>query len=184
MGDLMVDDTSAFIADMGPSYEDLEGDGSCTGSVWATGEDGMQTIDHDGPCPVHDHPERKDMTEKEITRATPDDAGCWIDGHWGQYGIARMIEIASLHGYVDPATTPPFAQQDIVEIARRHLASMGPYTEGDDGISDDEHEQLSWTYDDVEAWMNDNVAPEGFSFGWHDGEFFLWSNETWADDAS
>jgi hypothetical protein len=31
--------------------------------------------------------------------------------------------------------------------------------------------------DDAENWMNDNVAPEGFSFGWEDGEFFLLSNE-------
>jgi hypothetical protein len=133
-----------------------------------------------------------------------------------------MIEIAAAHGYVDPATSPPFAQADIVEIAARHLASNGPTTwqcdvhgtvqpcDGDVhhpngarlcislsphcphdtcahgltedvGISDDEHEQLCWTSDDVEAWMNEHVAPEGYSFGWYSGEFFLWSTMQWCE---
>jgi hypothetical protein len=55
MGDLMVEDTSAFIADMGPAYEDGYelAAGRCTGVLFSAGEDGMQTIDHDGPCEVH-----------------------------------------------------------------------------------------------------------------------------------
>jgi hypothetical protein len=54
-------DASAFITDMGPAYEDLE-DGGCTGSVWATGEDGMETVDHDGPCPAHDFDAASDLS--------------------------------------------------------------------------------------------------------------------------
>jgi hypothetical protein len=119
------------------------------------------------------------MNITPITVASPSDAGCWIDGHWGQYGIARMIEIAAGLGYVDPATSPPFAQADIVEIATRKMAACA--RPGVEDISDDEEEQLSWTADDVEAWMNDNCAPEGFSFGWFDGEFFLWSDTQWEE---
>jgi hypothetical protein len=37
--------------------------------------------------------------------------------------------------------------------------------------------------DEAEEWMNDNVAPEGFAFGWHDGEWFLWSIKEWQDVA-
>lgn len=29
---------------------------SCSSHLYATGEDGMETIDHDGPCEVHDLP--------------------------------------------------------------------------------------------------------------------------------
>lgn len=115
-----------------------------------------------------------------ITRLTPDAAGCWIEGHWGHYGVARMIAIAADLGYTDPATDPPFAQPDIVDIARRKLAAMGPSTADD--ITDDEEEMLLWTVDDVEAWMNEHVAPEGFSFGWNDGEWFLWATETWEEE--
>lgn len=104
------------------------------------------------------------------------DAGCIIDGHWGQYATARMIELAAQHGYVDPATAPPFAQNDIVDIARRHLASMA---NGAPDIADHEHEELAWTADDVEIWMNDHLAPEGMTFGWHDGEFFLMADDDW-----
>jgi hypothetical protein len=121
-----------------------------------------------------------DTSEPTVTKVDPATAGCWIDGHLGQYAVPRMIEIAADHGYRDPATDPPFAQPDIVDIARRKLASMGPSTSPQ--ISDDEEEQLMWTVDDVESWMNENIAPEGYSFGWLDGEFFLGSASWWEEE--
>jgi hypothetical protein len=117
------------------------------------------------------------MTEPQ--RWTTNDTGCVIDGHWGQYGTARMIDIAAQCGYVDPATAPPFAQNDIVDVARRHLASIGP--SDSEPIADHEHEELAWTVDDVEMWMNEHLAPVGHSFGWHDGEFFLWADDVWQE---
>lgn len=97
-----------------------------------------------------------------MTKAEPTDAGCWVDGHWGQYAVARMVELAADHGYDDG---------EVVGLARRHLASAGPSVAPD--LSDDEHEQLSWAADEVEAWMNEHVAPAGFYFEWSEGEFFL-----------
>lgn len=119
----------------------------------------------------------------QIVKAEPANAGCWIDGHWGHYAVAQLVNIAAGHGYRDPATDPPFAQPDIVEIALRKLASLGRGG-GVTGpeITDDEEEQLLWTADDVEIWMNDNVAPDGFSFGWYSGVFFLWSEAQWQED--
>ncbi len=35
--------------------------------------------------------------------------------------------------------------------------------------------------DEAEVWLNATVAPEGYSFGWSDGEFFLWSDQDWED---
>ena len=110
----------------------------------------------------------------EITRALPSDAGCWIDGHWGQYAVARMVEIAESCGYVD---------DQIIDIADRHLASMAYSREP---ITDEEHEILSDACDEVEAWLNEHVAPEGFYFGWYEGEFYLSAegddDEEWAGE--
>lgn len=104
-----------------------------------------------------------------IIKALPEDAGRWIDGHWGQYATARLILIASCYGF----------ESDSVGIAKRKIASMGPSTSS--GITEDEEEILDWESDIVESWMNENVAPPYYSFGWYDGEFFLWSDEYWAE---
>ena len=103
-------------------------------------------------------------------KAKPVDAGCWVDGHWGQYGGAQVIEIARDRGWEDA---------EAIDLAARHLASMGPSTEP--GLTVDEHEMLTSAADDAEEWLNEHVAPEGYAFGWHDGEFFLWSHETWEE---
>lgn len=103
------------------------------------------------------------MMSEEITRAGLSDVGCWIDGHWGQYGIARMVELAKGYGYAD---------DEVINIAMRHLDECEhPHT--DNEISDDEHQNLSDAADEVEAWLNENVASDGFYFEWYEGEFFL-----------
>ncbi|WP_405056981.1 hypothetical protein OG474_30125 [Kribbella sp. NBC_01505] len=33
--------------------------------------------------------------------------------------------------------------------------------------------------DIAEEWMNEYLAPTGHTFGWHEGEFFLWTDEEW-----
>lgn len=35
--------------------------------------------------------------------------------------------------------------------------------------------------DEIETWLNDNVATEGFSFGWCDGEFYYYSDSDWQE---
>lgn len=94
-----------------------------------------------------------------VNRALPSDAGCWIDGHWGHYGSARLIEIAHNFGY------------------GRDGAMCQEYLYGD--VSSLKCEFIVEASEDAEVWMNENVAPDGFSFGWHDGEWFLWSDESW-----
>jgi hypothetical protein len=105
------------------------------------------------------------------TRLLPVDAGCWIDGHWGQYGVARSIEIARDFGYSDLL---------IVDIAEQKLMCMQPsyYRYA---ITDEQEELLSEAADEVVDWLNDNVAPQGFTFGWYEGEFFLQSQEWWSE---
>ena len=107
----------------------------------------------------------------EVIKADASAAGCWIDGHWGQYGTARLVELAEAHGYSDA---------EDIRVAHKHLASMGPSTSPD--LTDSEYEYLMDGDDSVTAWLNDHVAPAGHSFGWYDGEYFLWSTETWEEE--
>lgn len=107
---------------------------------------------------------------EDIERATPADAGCWVEGWWGQYGVAHLVEKAEAWGYADA---------EVTDLATRHLATMGPNTANNPELTDDEHDALSGASDEVENWLNDHVAPEGYSFGWWEGEFFLWDAATW-----
>lgn len=99
----------------------------------------------------------------DIVKATPADVGCWVDGHWGQYGAARVIEIALAHGWDD---------EGAADLAARRMGSMLPNPTNDD-LSENDFEKLLWASDDAERWLNENVAPEGYFFEWFDGEFFL-----------
>lgn len=36
--------------------------------------------------------------------------------------------------------------------------------------------------DDIESWLNDTTTTEGYSWGWSDGEFYLWPTETWEEE--
>lgn len=102
-------------------------------------------------------------------RARPEDAGCWIDGHWGHYTGARLIQIAVANGWGD---TQALAVADRYMDGKPQLDSFG--------------EDLEWEYlwdavDEAEVFLNEQIAPDGYSFGWFDGEFFLWSDIQWED---
>lgn len=108
-----------------------------------------------------------------IERLTPADAGCWIAGHLGHYGILRVVEIAAEHG---------------MGVSADDARAMTAYREGNlvtdaNGGLIDQYEIVVDLSDEAERWLNDNVAPEGFTFGWHDGEFYLWSDDDWNADA-
>lgn len=92
--------------------------------------------------------------------------GCWIDGHWGQYGIARLVEIAQTYGYEN---------MDVITLAEKHMA-RAPMTDND-------WEILMDSADSVEDWLNTNVAQPGLRFGWSDGEFFLMDDDWWQKEA-
>lgn len=115
-----------------------------------------------------------EQTETTITMATASDAGCWIDGHWGQYANARLCEIALENGW-----NPD--HRGFSEMVARKLASIGP---SDIEVSEDDEEVIDNATDAAEEWLNDHVAPEGYAFGWFDGEFFLSRNESIGDGTS
>lgn len=104
----------------------------------------------------------------EITKAAASDAGCWIDGHWGIYGAVRLVAIATTHGR-------PMSDEDTKFVDAWHNAISSI----DDVDVTDAVREIA---DEAETWMNENIAPDGYSFGWHDGEFFLQSSEWWSID--
>jgi hypothetical protein len=113
------------------------------------------------------------MIDSNIIRADESDIGCLVDGWLGQYAGASMVLVATCFGYAD---------NEVIDVARRHYDSMGSRDEL--GITDDEHGKLSDMVDEVESWLNEHVAADGYAFGWHDGEFFYqpttsWEDETW-----
>ena len=108
------------------------------------------------------------------------DAGCyvvrvgwWLDGWWGQYATARLVQIASELGRTN---------EEDANLAERHLACMGSSDAPEIGI--DEFNLLVQAADNAEAWMDANIAPEGYCFGWFYGEFYLWNDEDWEEVGS
>lgn len=104
--------------------------------------------------------------------------GCWIDGHWGHYGPARLVEIAQDYGF---------------EISDLDEKAMESYRDWDqenflDEATGEYHNASEWILmqgglaDEAEDWLNENVAQPGFYMSWMDGEFFYMNNEWWGDD--
>lgn len=89
-----------------------------------------------------------------MERCLPADSGCWIDGHWGQYAVERLLSIAKDLGW-------GYDIRADIEI------------NGEDAIFD--------LADEAEAWLNEEIAPEGHQFGWSSGEFFLMPHEWWME---
>lgn len=101
-----------------------------------------------------------------IVVASVDDAGCWIDeANWGWRGIGRMVQIAVGCGW--PITEDDAATLDL-------FLGDEPY---DPTLS--VPEAMDDMARDAESWLTDHVAPEGYSFGWHDGSFYLGSDGWW-----
>lgn len=92
--------------------------------------------------------------------------GCYVDSHWGQYAIARAIEVAVSFGWED---------EEAQSLADRHLQAFGP--EGGPPLVGDEFERLVDAADDAESWLNENHLRDGYSWGWYDGDFGLYELE-------
>lgn len=88
------------------------------------------------------------------------EVGCYIDGHYGQYGADRLAEIAD----------------DL--LGTDHAATMARYrAEGDEGDVDAWEARRELTDEIVDAL---NSATSGGYWEWCDGEFYL--SATYCDD--
>lgn len=107
---------------------------------------------------------------------TARDVGCYASSNHGEHSNARMIMSASSFGYGDDDEQ----QQKIVDLAQSHYDTM---VSDAPKLSDADLKKLSDAADSVVKWLNENVAPEGHEFGWHEGNFMLWSDDAWAEVA-
>lgn len=118
--------------------------------------------------------------------------GCWVEGHWGQYGPDHLADRASELGW-EPENFDDDPRQlrraaDMIEgwgyvkpAKRLGFGTRPIYGEGE-GIFVTLHEIASEATNDIEQWLNDHTTTEGYSWGWHDGEFYLWPTETWEEE--
>lgn len=102
----------------------------------------------------------------ETKTFTSADAGCFFDSHRGHYIIPAIIEFAREQGRdLDDRTTDLVAQYD-----RDWSDDTYPY----DHVIEESDAAI--------GWLNDNRRPDGFWWGWNDGDFGLYPLENDDDD--
>lgn len=120
-------------------------------------------------------------------------AGCWIDGSRGHYAVSYLVEIA----LSNPGFLRGRNRSETVYQRNEARVIVRAYNRGDDTVTytrrtrSGRHKE---TVDNVAGQIIDQgglaeaaedflntLAPEGYSFGWLDGEFFLASAEWWEE---
>ncbi len=99
-----------------------------------------------------------------IVNGHPADTGCYVEGHWGQYGPDHLYEQALTFGYSSEGYVGgnPIVWREIAEDGVNPL-----------GISvEDAWDLLEQSADDIEQWLNSHTE-DGFVWHWDGGEFFL-----------
>lgn len=86
------------------------------------------------------------------------DTGCYIGGHWGQYGPGRLLVLA------DDILGTTFYDDTVAETAGTDDEKC------DSGLPFSE--LVGWSADEAESALND-ATPDGYVWHWFDGEFFL-----------
>lgn len=104
------------------------------------------------------------MSTSTLVNGQPAELGCYVEGHWGQYGPDRLAEIAEGFGL-------EFAEE--TEDPRYWRAVADRWTdEGRDDMAGDAWTMHVEVAESIETWLN-NVTTPGHIWHWHDGEFFL-----------
>ena len=96
---------------------------------------------------------------RPIVKATPDDVGCWVDGARGWHALARMVEIADFYGF---------------SLSDEDRETVEKYYAGDEVTTLEEVHEIA---DEAATWLNENLAPDGYTFLWVDGDFCLIDDE-------
>jgi hypothetical protein len=102
---------------------------------------------------------------------TAANAGCWLEGSRGWTVTPAVIDIAVSYGFV---------------LDEEAKAALDAYRDdGGMGLPMDSNvpEIVHDVADEAETYLNDNVAPLGYTFGFHDGEFHLQA-DTWWEEVS
>lgn len=109
-------------------------------------------------------------TTLNITHA---DCGCYVDGHWGNYALSRMLEITDgILGSGFYAQAERAWRETPVPVWTGYRYVDGPTPEPDEEWDDYTFDGLAEIAAEAETALN-NATPEGLLWHWHDGEFFL-----------
>ncbi len=107
----------------------------------------------------------------EDNEVTAQDAGCWVDSARGIHMPSAIIERAEAFGY------------DLSNSLVKYLKETGDPEMGGSDRDEliDNYEWIHEEVDDAEQWMNEHVAPTGYSFGYHPdhGDWGLYSAMMW-----
>lgn len=114
-----------------------------------------------------------------MTKTYPYETGCYVDGHWGNYALSRMLTIAD-----DILGTDFYAQADkawhetpeIVYNPETGQYEDGPKPDPSDTWDGFTFELLHEIADEAETALNAhayNAVGATVLWHWHDGEFFL-----------
>lgn len=149
------------------------------------------------------------MNVQPVVNGQPADTGCWVEGHWGQYGPDHLADQAETLGW-EPDTWSDDPRQ-LRDIADTIEAWNFPSSYG---VTSQLWELRVEALDKLEFWLNDHTPPvcpdcgdtmyptsDGFYrhdttrhgtcgadaidspifylWGWSDGEFYLWTVEDW-----
>lgn len=122
-----------------------------------------------------------------VSRMNEEDFGCIVSSDHGVYASLRAVEWAVSRGF----SLAEIEAEDITCLWEFTSGSFTvPLTEQDDpflsaiatGRREAECSQVvDYIADCAMEWLNENVAPDGASFGWHDCEFVLWADEDWQE---
>lgn len=108
--------------------------------------------------------------------------GCWLEGSRGWTASGELVNIADRHGMPldddDRAVVEAYLDEERTGTVELSTGELVGYDEIMSAVADQDG-----LAEKAEKWLNENVAPDGWAFGWRDGEFFLWSDSEWeADD--
>lgn len=97
------------------------------------------------------------------------EVGCWIDGHWGQYGPDRLIQIGMELGYEPIATLS--CDGVLIRVAQRRANQTMPDLDDlldeyracragiDEPTEADMLDHVIEVSEDIEKWLNDHTPP-------------------------
>lgn len=168
-------------------------------------------------------PEQTDARYCVLVNGHAVEPGCWVDGHWGQYGPDHLADRAEELGWKpataddDPRTLRVVA--DEIQNAQHARGVMEPVDAATGHEVHYTHRRDRWVYrlrfpiiqlvvhvdtidgqqptptwpasnvweqrseatDAIERWLNNHTETDGYTWGWHDGEFYLWPDDTWEE---
>lgn len=107
-----------------------------------------------------------------IVNGHPAETGCYVNGHWGQYGPDRLADQAEAFGWCADGESEDYPNEGYQNDPRYWRRVADRHARHGDDREVDAWQAHSEAADAIERWLNDRTE-DGYVWHWHDGEFFL-----------